>query len=95
MESFRTRVLTATLPLLLAAPAIGQAQLPPGPTRLEATAPIFPLLDLQPLAGRAFTSDEDRPGATRVVLLAESIWRARFGSANLIEIGRASCRERV
>jgi putative ABC transport system permease protein len=53
-------------------------------TRLEATATIFPLLDLQPLAGRAFTSDEDRPGASRVVLLAESIWRTRFGSADLI-----------
>ena len=48
--------------------------------RLEATATIFPLLGLQPLAGRAFTSDEDRPGAPRVVLLSESIWRTRFGS---------------
>ena len=31
-------------------------------TRLEATATIFPLLGLQPLAGRAFTPDEGSAG---------------------------------
>jgi len=49
-------------------------------TRLEATANVFPLLGLQPLSGRPFTAEEDRPGGARVVLLAESIWRNRFGS---------------
>jgi putative ABC transport system permease protein len=48
--------------------------------RLEATATIFPLLRIQPLVGRAFTADEDRPGGARVALLAESVWRARFGA---------------
>src|SRR6185436_5966397 len=48
--------------------------------RLEATATLFPLLDLQPLTGRTFTADEDRPGGPRVVLVAESVWRTRFGA---------------
>jgi len=49
-------------------------------TRLEATASVFPLLGIQPLAGRPFTAGEDRPGAARVALLAESVWRTRFGA---------------
>ena len=48
--------------------------------RLEATATLMPMLGIQPLAGRAFTPDEDRPGAARVALLAESLWRTRFGA---------------
>jgi putative ABC transport system permease protein len=48
--------------------------------RLEATATLLPLLGVQPLAGRPFTADEDRPGGDRVALLAESVWRTRFGA---------------
>jgi putative ABC transport system permease protein len=51
-------------------------------SKLEATATVFPLLGIQPAAGRAFSAEEDRPGAaTRVVLLAESLWRSRFGAS--------------
>lgn len=49
-------------------------------TRLEATATVLPLLGVEPIAGRNFNGDEDRPGGARVALLAESIWRERFGA---------------
>jgi putative ABC transport system permease protein len=49
-------------------------------TRLQATATVFPLLGVQPLAGRTFAAEEDRPGGARVALLTESIWRGRFGA---------------
>ena len=46
---------------------------------LEATANVLPLLGIVPVAGRTFSEEEDRPGgASRVVLLAESVWRNRF-----------------
>jgi putative ABC transport system permease protein len=32
-----------------------------------------------PLLGRAFTAEEDKPGAERVVLLGEGFWERRFG----------------
>jgi putative ABC transport system permease protein len=51
-------------------------------TRLQATDTIFPLLGVEPLVGRTFTTEEDRPGGARVALLAESLWRGRFGSRN-------------
>src|SRR5215203_3522404 len=54
-------------------------------TRLQVTASVLPLLGVQPLAGRVFTAEEDRPGAARVTLVAESIWRSRFaGRPDLI-----------
>ena len=53
-------------------------------------------LGIIPALGRSFTADEDGPDRPRVVLLSYGIWRARFGGQpDIIEIGRASCRERV
>jgi putative ABC transport system permease protein len=40
---------------------------------------FFTVLRTQPLLGRTFTADEDRPGA-RVILLGYKFWRDRFGS---------------
>ena len=45
-----------------------------------ATANLLPLLGLAPSAGRAFTADEERAGAARVVLLGDGFWRRRFGA---------------
>jgi predicted permease len=39
---------------------------------------FFPIIGLQPLLGRTFTKDEDRLGATPVVVLSESLWRGKF-----------------
>lgn len=44
------------------------------------TASIVDVLRLQPLAGRAFTTSDDAPGAARVVMLSAAMWQTRFGS---------------
>ena len=41
---------------------------------------LLPLLGAQPLMGRNFTAEEDRPGNERVVILTEGLWRRRFHS---------------
>ncbi len=53
------------------------------PQRLEAryaTSGLFPLLGVQPVAGRTFMSEEDKPGASPVVMLSHRLWQSRFGS---------------
>jgi putative ABC transport system permease protein len=53
------------------------------PQRLEAryaTSGFFPLLGIQPAAGRSFTPEEDKPGASPVVMLSHRLWQTRFGS---------------
>lgn len=39
---------------------------------------FLPLLGIQPLIGRNFIAEEDRPGNDRVVILTEPLWRRRF-----------------
>ena len=43
------------------------------------TASMFSVLGLPPLAGRSFRAEDERPGAERVALIAEALWRRRFG----------------
>jgi predicted permease len=43
------------------------------------TASMFSVLGLPPLAGRGFLAEDERPGAPRVALVAEALWRRRFG----------------
>jgi len=43
------------------------------------TASMFGVLGLRPLAGRGFRPEDERPGAERVALIAEELWRRRFG----------------
>jgi putative ABC transport system permease protein len=50
------------------------------PLRIDAakvSATLFPLLGVQPLLGRAFRPDEDRPGVD-VAILSWPIWQTRF-----------------
>jgi len=52
---------------------------------IRATANLLPLLGLDPPAGRRLRRDEDAPGAERVVLLGERLWRRRFdGSLDVL-----------
>ena len=44
-----------------------------------ATASMFKVLGLTPIAGRAFQAGDERVGAARVAVLGESLWRRRFG----------------
>jgi putative ABC transport system permease protein len=54
----------------------------PNAVRLECAqveANFLPTLGIQPLAGRNFTRDEDRPNAPPVALLSYGLWKSRFG----------------
>lgn len=52
------------------------------------TASMMPLLGIEPLLGRVLTPADDAPGAPRVALLGEALWRHGFGADPHI-IGRA------
>jgi putative ABC transport system permease protein len=60
------------------------------PERLRSakvSATLIPVLRVAPIIGRVFTSDDDRPGASPVMLIGEGMWRTRF-SANRAVLGR-------
>jgi len=44
------------------------------------SANLFSMLGVQPQLGRGFLEDEDLPGRGDVVILADSLWRRRFGA---------------
>lgn len=45
------------------------------------------VLGIPPVAGRAFTGDEEKPGAAPVAMIGEGLWKRRFGG-DLSLIGR-------
>ena len=45
-----------------------------------ASSQIFGALGIGPSAGRAFTPEEDKPGAPRTALVSERLWRTRFAA---------------
>ncbi|MGC1106331.1 MAG: ABC transporter permease, partial [Candidatus Acidiferrales bacterium] len=54
------------------------------PERVRAemvNADFFPVLGVQPLIGRTFTTQDDHAGAAPVVLLSEGLWRRKFGAS--------------
>ncbi|HEX2661921.1 MAG TPA: ABC transporter permease [Candidatus Acidoferrum sp.] len=44
------------------------------------TADYFSTFGVQPVLGRTFTPDEDKPGRSEAVVLSEQLWRTRFAS---------------
>ncbi len=52
------------------------------------SAGFFPALGVSPVLGRTFTTEEDQPGRSHVVVLGDQLWRDRFG-ANPSIIGQA------
>jgi predicted permease len=55
---------------------------------LQVTRGVLTALGVQPVLGRWFSSDDDRPGAPETVLLSHGYWQRRFGGDPGI-IGRA------
>ena len=45
---------------------------------LHASASLLPALGLEPVLGRNFSADEDRPGGERVALVGHRFWQQRF-----------------
>jgi predicted permease len=51
----------------------------------QVSADMFAALRANPAAGRLFTNDEDKPGASPVVVLSYPLWQRRFGGqANIL-----------
>ena len=49
------------------------------------SANFFPTLGVQPILGRTFSADDDRPGATATVVLSYPFWKRRYGGdANIV-----------
>jgi predicted permease len=44
------------------------------------TASLLPMLDVQPVLGRAFRDEENEPGRNRVVLLGDDVWRKLYAA---------------
>src|SRR3989440_1552990 len=55
---------------------------------VRVTENFFRALGVQPLFGRTFTADDDRPGGPNVALLSHAFWQKRFGGDQNI-VGQA------
>jgi len=47
----------------------------------QVSAEFFPVLGEKPIMGRFFNPDDDRPGASPVIVLGEGFWKRKFGGA--------------
>jgi predicted permease len=45
----------------------------------KVSANFFHVLGVQPVAGRAFLSDDDQPGHDQVIVITHALWQRRFG----------------
>ncbi|RPI25443.1 MAG: ABC transporter permease [Acidobacteria bacterium] len=66
-----------------AAPGSTNLVLGEQPERIDTwrvNACFFPMLGVKPQRGRAFSAEEDRPGAAPVAVMSNALWQRRFGS---------------
>jgi putative ABC transport system permease protein len=47
---------------------------------LRVSTSLFPMLGVEPVAGRLFRPEEEQLGKERVALLSEGLWKSRFGA---------------
>lgn len=47
----------------------------------EVTADLFPVLGVQPVLGRGFLPEEERPEGNRAVILSDAFWKEHFGGS--------------
>jgi len=47
---------------------------------LRVSTSLFPMLGVQPIAGRFFRAEEEQLGKDRVAILGEGLWKSRFGA---------------
>jgi putative ABC transport system permease protein len=53
----------------------------PEELKVERTwGPLFPMLGVQPILGRAFRPEEDQPGHANVAILSHSLWTRKFAA---------------
>ncbi|MGB7921784.1 MAG: ABC transporter permease [Pyrinomonadaceae bacterium] len=45
----------------------------------QVSSDFFPLLGVQPVMGRSFLPEEDRPGAQQSIIVSHGLWQRRFG----------------
>src|SRR5258706_7549433 len=50
----------------------------------EVAADVFSALGVQPILGRVFTTNEDKPGGPQVVVLSYGLWQSRFAGNRAI-----------
>jgi putative ABC transport system permease protein len=48
--------------------------------RAGVTSGFFAVLGVQPVLGRAFVAEDDKPGTTSVAIISHGLWKRRFGS---------------
>jgi putative ABC transport system permease protein len=59
---------------------VGGKEQPESMQAATVAASFFSILRVQPLLGRGFTPDDDRPGQGHVVVLGNALWRQRYGA---------------
>ncbi len=64
------------------------AELPERLVAALASSDVFRTMGIQPIAGRALGPEDDTPGAARVAVISERLWRRRF-NANTALLGEA------
>jgi len=74
----QTRSFTAMAAAELWSPDLTGDDDPEQVTGLRITSGMLPMLGVQPLIGRMFTADEDRPDNEHVVILSYGFWQRRF-----------------
>ena len=50
----------------------------------QVSASVFTTLGVQPIRGRVFLTQEDKPGANNVAIVSEAFWQRRFGGSESI-----------